>query len=160
MTDGHIYTVAGNGSQFYSGDGGPVTNAELSTPEGVATDAAGNLLIADYDNSRVRVAAATTGTFYGKATTAGDTYTIAGNGGGTNLGGFSGDGGPATGAELSFPSGVAATAAGNVVIADLGNNRIRMISEAIFDGHRLAREIDTEDPGQPAPYRREPVDLG
>ena len=60
--------------------------------------------------------------------TAGHIYTIAGNGGGSSLGGFSGDGGPATGAELSFPSGVAATAAGTVVIADLGNNRIRMIS--------------------------------
>jgi secreted PhoX family phosphatase len=128
MTAGDIYTIAGNGTAGFSGDGGPATSAEFNGPQSVAVDAAGNLLIADTYNHRIRMIAASNGTFYGKATTAGDTYTIAGNGGGTNLGGFSGDGGPATGAELSYPSGVAATAAGNVLIADLGNNRIRMVA--------------------------------
>ena len=60
--------------------------------------------------------------------TAGHIYTIAGNGGGSSLGGLSGDGGPATGAELSYPSGVAVTAGGNVLIADLANGRVRMVT--------------------------------
>ena len=97
MTAGDIYTVAGNGSSGFSGDGGPATSAELSHPDSVAVDGAGNLVIADTDNNRVRVVAASTGTFYGQAMTAGDIYTVAGNG----TSGFSGDGGPATSAELS-----------------------------------------------------------
>ncbi len=71
-------------------------------------DAAGNLVIADTGNNRVRVVAASTGTFYGQAMTAGDIYTVAGNG----TSGFSGDGGPATSAELTSPPGVAVDAAG------------------------------------------------
>ena len=55
-------------------------SAELDRPYGVAVDGAGNLLVADTDNNRVRVVAATTGTFYGVAMTAGDIYTVAGNG--------------------------------------------------------------------------------
>ena len=80
MTAGDIYTVAGSGKRAFSGDGGPATSAALRSPYGVATDSAGDLLIADTVNSRVRVVAATTGTFYGQAMTAGDIYTIAGNG--------------------------------------------------------------------------------
>ena len=64
-------------------------------------DGAGNLVIADTDNQRVRVVAASTGTFYGQAMTAGDIYTVAGNG----TSGFSGDGGPATSAELAARRG-------------------------------------------------------
>jgi NHL repeat len=55
MTAGHIYTVAGNGRRGFSGDGGPATAAELSDPLEVALDAAGNLLIADTGNQRIRV---------------------------------------------------------------------------------------------------------
>ncbi len=80
MTAGDIYTMAGNGTAGFSGDGGPATSAELNGPGGVAVDAAGNLLIADGGNNRVRVVAASTGTFYGQAMTAGDIYTIAGDG--------------------------------------------------------------------------------
>ena len=123
MTAGDIYTVAGDGTAGFAGDGGPATSAELSSPEGVAADAAGNLLIADTFNQRIRVVAASSGTFYGKAMTAGDIYTIAGNG----TAGFSGDGGPATSAELNSPQGVAADAAGNLLIAD-GSNRIRVVA--------------------------------
>ena len=85
----------------------------------MAADAAGNLLIADTFNHRIRVVAASSGTFYGKAMTAGDIYTIAG----TGTYGFSGDGGPAASAELAGPAGVTADAAGNVLIADTGNQR-------------------------------------
>ena len=99
MTAGDIYTVAGNGTPGFSGDGGPATKAELNSPRGVAADAAGNLVIADTSNHRIRVVAASTGTFYGQAMTAGDIYTVAGNG----TTGFSGDGGPATNAELNAP---------------------------------------------------------
>src|SRR6266571_1719913 len=124
MTAGDIYTVAGDGNFGFSGDGGPATSAELSLPEGVAVDAAGSLLIADTGNARVRVAAARTGTFYGQAMTAGDIYTVAGDG--TN--GFSGDGGPATSAGLSGPVGVAVDAAGNLLIADTGDGRVRVVA--------------------------------
>ena len=122
ISAGDIYTVAGNGTGGFSGDGGPATSAELNQPIGVAVDAAGSLLIADSGNHRIRVVAARTGTFYGQPMTAGDIYTVAGNG----TAGFSGDGGPATSAELNFPAGVAVDAAGNLVIADLRNDRIRV----------------------------------
>jgi DNA-binding beta-propeller fold protein YncE len=55
MTAGDIYTVAGHGTGGYSGDGGPGTSAELSDPQGVAVDQAGNLVIADTRNARIRV---------------------------------------------------------------------------------------------------------
>jgi len=124
MTAEDIYTVAGNGTFGFSGDGGPATSAELG-PAGTVVDASGNLVIADSVNSRVRVVAETTGTFYGQAMTAGDIYTVAGNG----HAGFTGDGGPATRAELYHPVAVAMNAAGNFLIAD-GNKigRIRMVT--------------------------------
>jgi hypothetical protein len=87
-------------------------------------------VLADGNDSRIRVVAVTTGTFYGKAMTAGDIYTIAGHGtSGTLAGsGFSGDGGPATRAELDNPQSVAVNAGRDLVIADTFNNRIREIA--------------------------------
>ena len=125
MTAGDIYTIAGNGTEGFSG-GGPATSAELASPIGAAIDASGNLVITDNSNFRVRVVAAATGTFYGQAMTAGDIYTIAGNG--TEA--FSGDGGPATSAELANPAGVTVDASGNIAIADVNNNRIRLVAAA------------------------------
>jgi len=122
MTAGDIYTVAGNGGLGFSGDGGPATHAELANPALAIVDGAGNLVIADDDNSRVRVVAARTGTSYGQPMTAGDIYTVAG--GGTSLG----DGGPATRAELSEPEAVTFDGAGNLVIADSGNSRVRVVA--------------------------------
>jgi uncharacterized protein (TIGR03437 family) len=110
---GIISTVAGNGSQRFSGDGGPATAASLNKPSGLAVDAAGNLYIADFNNHRIR-----------KVSPSGIISTVAGNG----TGGFSGDGGPATSASLDYPLGVAADAAGNLYMADSGNNRIRKVS--------------------------------
>jgi hypothetical protein len=124
MTVRDIYTIAGNGTAGFSGDGGPATGAELGFPQGVTVDAAGNPLIADTSNDRIRVVAASTGTFYGTSMTAGDIYTIAGNG----TAGFSGDGGPATGTELFGPAGVTVDTAGNVVIADTFNVRVRVVA--------------------------------
>jgi sugar lactone lactonase YvrE len=93
---GNIATVAGNGTASYGGDGGPATSAELNYPTGVAVDSSGDLYIADYVNSRVRMVNAT-----------GTITTVAG----TGTAGFSGDGGPATSAQLYNPTGVAVTPA-------------------------------------------------
>jgi hypothetical protein len=109
---GDIYTVAGNGTPGYSGDGGPATSAELNGPAGVALDTLGNLFIADYFNSRIR-----------QVNTAGIITTVAGNG----TPGYNGDGIPATSAELFDPTGVALDAPDNLYIADYGNNRVRQV---------------------------------
>ena len=107
-----IKTVAGNGTQGYSGDGGAATSAELSWPFAVAVDASSNLFIADERNQRIR-----------RVGTNGIIATVAGNG----TGGYSGDGGPATSAELSGPYGVAVDALGNLFIAVMSNNVIREV---------------------------------
>jgi hypothetical protein len=141
MTAGDIYTVAGNGGQGFSGDGGPATKAFFDDPTGVALDAAGNLLIADTINNRVRAVAASTGTFYGQAMTAGDIYTIAGGG----TGGL-GDGGPATNAVLSSPAGVTVEPSGTVIIADTGFGRVRVVaaqSGTFYGKHMTAGDIYT-----------------
>jgi alkylated DNA nucleotide flippase Atl1 len=127
MTAGDIYTIAGTGTGGYSGDGGPAISAELFHAAALTVDDAGNLLIGDSLNNRVRVIAETSGSFYGQVMTAGDIYTIAGDG----TEGSAGDGGPATSAELNSPYGVAIDSAGNVVIADTFNNRVRVIAETI-----------------------------
>ena len=124
MTAGDIYTIAGTGNGGFSGDGGPATAAQLYIPGGLAFDTSGNLLIADSGNNRIRVVAASAGTFYGQPMTAGDIYTIAG----TGAPGFSGDGGPAAKAELHAPVGLAVDSGNDIVFADPGNNRIREIA--------------------------------
>jgi trimeric autotransporter adhesin len=135
MTAGDIYTVAGNGAQGYSGDGGPAVKAALDYPQQVAVDATGNLIVADCYNNRVRVVAAKTGTFYGVKMTAGDIYTVAGD----RYEGYNGDGGLATRAELNGPEGVAVDRAGNLVISDELNDRIRVVaaSTGLFYGQRM-----------------------
>ena len=107
--------MAGNGTRGFSGDGGPATGASLSAPQGVAVDATGNIYVADYGNRRIR-----------KVSSAGTIATVAGDG----ILGVSGDGGPATGASLSGPLGVAVDATGNIYVADTGNSRIRKVSSA------------------------------
>jgi hypothetical protein len=124
MAAGDIYTVAGNGALGYAGDGGPATAAELFRPDGVTVDGAGNLVIADTGNNRVRMVAAGAGVFYGQGTAPGDIYTIAG----TGTGGFSGDGGPAATAQLSHPQSVTVNATGDLLIADTYTNRIRKVT--------------------------------
>jgi hypothetical protein len=135
MTLAHIYTVAGNGTTGFAGDGGLAASAELNAPGAVTVDAAGNLVIADTHNNRIRVVPAASGTFYGQAMTAGDIYTVAG----TGSSGYSGDGGPATAAALNVPASVAIDSAGNLVTADSGNNRIRVVaaSSGTFYGQAM-----------------------
>ena len=112
--NGIITTVAGNGNRGFSGDGGPATAATLDAPTDVVADTAGNLYIADYWNTRIR-----------KVDLNGIITTVAGNG---NLG-FSGDGGPATKAELKYPEGVAVDAAGNIYISESDNLRVRRVDK-------------------------------
>ncbi len=110
---GNISTVAGNGTAGYGGDGGAAGTAQFNTPTAVAVDAAGNVYIADFNNNRIR-----------KVSSGGTITTIAGNG----YAGYRGDGGPATSAQLNGPQGVAVDSAGNIYIADTGNNVIRLVN--------------------------------
>jgi len=111
---GMITTVAGTGFNGYGGDGGPASQALLANPNGIAMDGAGNLYIADTNNNRVREVAAGSGLI----------TTVAGTGGP----GPGGDGGPSTQAQLNRPFGVAMDGAGNLYIADTGNNRVRKVT--------------------------------
>ena len=111
-TNGVITTIAGNGTNGYSGDGVPATNTSLCTPIDTILDASGNLFIADENNYRIR-----------KVSTNGIIMTVAGNG--TNV--FSGDGGPATKAGLSHPIGIALDSCGNLFISDNAANRVRKV---------------------------------
>ena len=113
---GKIQTVAGNGTAGFSGDGGPATSAELNSPTGIFVDGSGNITIADSFNHRIRKVVVTTGNI----------QTVVGNG----TAGFSGDGGPATSAELNEPQGVYIDGFGNIFIADYNNNRIREVVAA------------------------------
>lgn len=111
---GIITTVAGIGSNGFSGDGSAATSAKLAGPTGVALDAAGNLYIADPYNYRIRVVSAATGII----------NTVAG----TGTPGYSGDNGPATAAMLAQPFDVAVDGGGNVYVVELNNYRIRKIT--------------------------------
>lgn len=113
--NGIITTIAGNGSNQHSGDGGPATSAGMKQPYGLAFDAAGNLFVSDWQDNRIR-----------KVTPGGTISTVAGNG----TAGFSGDGGSALQASLNLPEGMSVDQAGNLYVADALNNRIRMITPA------------------------------
>ena len=112
---GGISTVAGTGFGGFSGDGGPASAARIKFPAGVTIDVNQNVIFSDSGNNRIR-----------KISSDGTISTIAG----TGQAGFSGDGGPATSARLNDPYGLAADTAGNLYIADQGNQRIRKIDAA------------------------------
>ncbi len=107
-----ISTVAGSA---FLGDGGPAIDAQLAIVQGVAADNFGNFYLSDTSHNRVR-----------KVDSTGAITTVAGNG----TAGFSGDGGPATAAQLNFPYGIAVDSKGYLYIADLNNNRVRRVSPA------------------------------
>lgn len=115
-TSGTISTFAGNGTWGATGDGGPASSAELSDSQGLLIDGSGRVIIADGTNNKVR------------AVSAGVITTIAGTG--HPFFGFSGDGGPATAAEMIFPSGTALDASGNLYIADSSNSRVRKVDSS------------------------------
>jgi DNA-binding beta-propeller fold protein YncE len=110
---GELSTVAGCGQIGYAGDGGPATKAKLNEPYEVRFDKAGNMIFVEMKNHLVRKVDAKTGTI----------STIAG----TGKAGYGGDGGPATGAQLSSPHSIALDAADNLYIADIANHRIRKV---------------------------------
>ncbi|MCH8269257.1 MAG: hypothetical protein IH846_17270, partial [Acidobacteria bacterium] len=112
---GVITTVAGNGTEGFSGDDGQATSASIAGPNGVAVDTNNNLYIADFGNNRIR-----------RVSPDGTITTVAGNG----IMGFTGDGGQATGTSLNEPRGVVVDSAGNFYIADESNNRIRRVDSS------------------------------
>lgn len=126
---GDITTVAGNGTAGFGGDGEMATSASLFSPLGVAVDPAGNLLIADLGNNRVR-----------RVTPGGTISTLAGDGSEA----YSGDGGLATAAMIAYPIGVARDAAGHLYVADQHNHRVRkidansVITTIVGDGTRAS----------------------
>jgi sugar lactone lactonase YvrE len=123
---GNIETVAGQFSTSFGGDGGLAVNALFWDPVPSAVNRAGDIFIADYENSRIRTIRQTTGVV----------TTVAGAGSCPTVpiltasvchGGFGGDGGPATSAYLNYPQAVALDAAGNLYVADTANHRIRRV---------------------------------
>ena len=118
-TAGVINTIAGTGYGGYNGDGIPATSAELYAPDRVATDSAGNVYISEFGNNRVR-----------KIDTTGIISTVAG----TGTPGYSGDGGPATRAEINIPRGVVIEGnGGSIFISDSKNNRVRQVQYQVAD---------------------------
>lgn len=110
---GYITTIAGNGINGFAGDGGPATAAEFSNEMGIATDAAGNVYVADRQNHRIR-----------KINSSGIISTFAG----TGTAAYSGDGGQATAATLSLPGYVITDRLGNVYISEVNNKTIRKVN--------------------------------
>jgi sugar lactone lactonase YvrE len=115
-SSGVISTFAGSTTALVLGDGGPATAASLNAPSAVAVDAAGNVYIADANDNRVR-----------KVNTTGIISTVAGIGG---LAGSLGDNGPATAAELGQPQALAIDSRGYIYIAEVGNNKVRVVNTA------------------------------
>jgi sugar lactone lactonase YvrE len=107
-------TVAGTGSSGYSGDGAQATSALINYPVWSCLDTTGNVIFADLNNYVIRKVTVGTGII----------TTVAGNG----TYGYSGDGGQATSAMLSYPYGVAMDSLGNIYIADTDNGRIRKVT--------------------------------
>ena len=117
---GVITTLAGTGASGYSGDGGSAVQAQLDMPSGLAVDASGNLYVADHGNHCVR-----------RIDPAGVVTTVAG----TGVSGYSGDGGPASAAQLASPVGLAVDLRGNLYIADSANRRVRKVTVQLGDDH-------------------------
>jgi trimeric autotransporter adhesin len=135
VSTGNIQTIAGNGTIFFGGDGGPATSAQLSGASAVSLDAAGDIFIVDGGNNRIREVVAATGNI----------QTVAGNG----TQGLFGDGGLATNAGLFLieSTGVFVDGHGNVFIADVQNNRIREVVAAGGSIQTIAGKGTNDTPG-------------
>ena len=112
ISGGVVTTVAGTVFQGNAGDGGPATSAALDVPSGVMIDSSGTLYIADASNDRIR------------AVSGGVIAAFAG----TSTEGYSGDGGPATAAQMAFPKSIREDVFGRLLIADTNNNVIRQVA--------------------------------
>jgi streptogramin lyase len=119
LATGAISTVAGTGVPGFSGNNGPATAAKLDEPEGIAVDSAGDLFIADWKNNVVREVVKATGQIIAFA--------------GNHTAGHSGDNGPATAAELDQPVGLALDSAGDLFIAEYGDDAVREVVKASGD---------------------------
>ena len=119
-----VNTLAGNGTTGFSGDGAAAASAQLSNPAGVARDSAGNIYIADQYNCAIRM-----------VNTAGTITTFAGidNGSGSASCGYSGDGGPATSAQLYYPASVYVDNKNNVYIPDTSNAVVRVVTNGTIN---------------------------
>jgi sugar lactone lactonase YvrE len=115
---GTITTIAGTGTSGYTGDNGPAISATLALPSGLGIDNAGNIYIADTQNQVIRKVTATTGVI----------TTIAGMQNRPLGVSYGGDGGPAINAELNYPDSVVVDGAGNIYIAETGNNVVREVT--------------------------------
>ncbi len=153
-----LTTPAGTGFSLPSGDGGAATRAGLIATA-TALDGAGNLVIADGGHGQIRVVAASTGTFYGRAMVRGRIYRVAGS----RRSGYSGDGGPATKAQFLDLLGLAVDSAGNLVpVSDFGVRVVAERSGTFYDQQMTAGDIYTvagdgspffSGDGGPAPRR-------
>ena len=120
-TSGNITTVAGNGVEAYSGDGGPATQGSMYIPIRCVVDASGNLYVTDQSGQKIRM-----------INTAGIISTFAGTGanaGPHSLGSYSGDGGQATAANLNNPTAITVDSVGNIIFSDQYNQRIRKVDK-------------------------------
>ncbi|HUD39916.1 MAG TPA: RHS repeat-associated core domain-containing protein [Streptosporangiaceae bacterium] len=138
--------AGGNGKTLATvGDGGPAVSSGLASPRGIASDAHGDIFIADTSNNRVQEIADYSHTQFGIAMTAGDIYTVAGSAAGT--GGDGGNGGLATSALLSGPEGIAVDSSGDLYIADTNNHQIREVSASTGDISAIAGNGTSGDSG-------------
>ena len=145
---GIISTIAGTGTGTSTGDGGPATAATVYEPRYLAEDRAGNIYCSEYIGNRIRKI---------------DTFGIITTFAGTGTSGFSGDGGPATAARLSYPEGIKMDSTGNMYIADADNNCIRKIAPSgiITTVAGVAGSAGYSGDGGPATAAllREPIDI-
>lgn len=143
LKTGVITTVAGSGKEGYSGDGGPATNATCREPYEIRFDKPGNMYFVEMRNHIVRKVAHDTGVI----------STIAG----TGKSGFSGDGGPATAAQLNVPHSIALDSEGNVYIADIGNHRVRIVDAKSGQIRTLSGTGKKEQTPDGAPFNNTPL---
>ena len=140
-----ITTIAGRHRvQGFAGDGGPATSAVFNLPRDIESDAEGNLYIADSGNHRVRKLTLNPDGTYTAST-------VVGNG----TAGFSGDGGPATAAQLNLPSALAIDERGVIYIADALNHRIRKVENGIIT--TVAGNGVLAEPGSDGPATQTPL---
>ncbi|NDD63272.1 MAG: hypothetical protein EBZ36_04740, partial [Acidobacteria bacterium] len=114
IATGIITTIAGNGTNRSTGDGGLALDAGLNNPQSIDVDAAGNIYIAESGSHRIRRITVSDGRIESVV--------------GTGAAGYGGDGGPANQAQLTTPNNIFVTSSGNLLISDSGNNRIRLVT--------------------------------